>query len=376
MKKRKKNPSFIEVLSKKGKRFWIVLTAIVLAAVLLCVGLVSALTASAAVYRFGGATLREDAYGYWFASYKYAYLVQYKELGATDSASGWEKTDESGRTYEDIFYEMIDEEIRIRFLAATVFDSAGYRLSDARYKELSTLIDELNEERFGERGFTVLKEDYGVSKRAVKQVALYEQKYRALYENMFADGSVIYADEYRQALKTFYEKYYLRYNMIYVKNDKASALEAALADGVTEEEFTALEAVYNPADHKITSGNYPNGIYLYAGGNYTGVFTEELIAAFGEANAVGKWVKKADASGAGYYFVMRYALDEEPYRSSDEKIKNCFTDLPTYAASYLYRTYLSDLLGELTSLGIAEGYTVAGTKACADYNVIRLLGNA
>lgn len=375
MTKKKNKPTLKAWIATRSKRFWIALVAVLCTVALLTAVLISVLTASAAVYRFGGATLREDAYHYWFASYKYAYLSDNKALGITDTADGWAQTDEDGRSYGEIFYEMIDTEIRIRFLAATVFDSAGYRLSDKSYEELNTLIDELGEERFDERGFSVLKDTYGVGKRAVKQVALYEQKYRALYENMFADGSVVYTDAYRHSLKEFYEKYYLRYNMIYVKNDKVAELEAALADGVTEDEFTALEAAYNGADHKVTSGNLPNGIYLYAGGSYSRVFTAELLSAFAEANAVGKWVKKADADGNGYYFVMRYALDEEPYRSTDEKVKNCFFDLPTYAASYLYREYLTEQLGEIKSLGVAEGYTVAAVKACADYNVVRLLGN-
>ena len=375
MSKTKKRSTLKAWLCQRTRRCWIVSASVLLALALLITALGVALNTAAAVYRAHGVTLREDAYRYWFASYKSVYLTENKELGVTDSADGWAKTSEEGVSYGALFDGMIDEEIRLRFLAAALFDGAGYRLSDGDYEELNTLIDELGEERFDERGFSVLREQYDVGKNAVKQVALFEQKYRALYERMFSDGAVVYSDAYRNSLREFYEKYYLRYNMIYVKAQSAAALESALADGVTEEEFTALEAAYNDTEHKITSGNYPNGIYLYAGGSYSRIFTAELISAFAEANEVGKWVKKADASGEGYYFVMRYALDEEPYFSEDEKVKNCFADLPSFAASYLYRAYLKEQLVGVSAFGVAERYSVTNVKTCADYNVVHLLGH-
>ena len=53
----------------RKKRFVFGAVALLLALAVLTVGLVMVLNASPAVYRFGGAVLREDAYSYWFSCF-------------------------------------------------------------------------------------------------------------------------------------------------------------------------------------------------------------------------------------------------------------------------------------------------------------------
>lgn len=372
----------------KKPRFFVVAVAVLLVLAILVAALVLTLTAAPAVYSFGGATLREDAYSYWFACMKYKFHADYRALGIEDTAAGWGALGEDGRSYEELFYDMIDEEIRLRFIAASLFDSQGYTLSSDDRLSLDTLIADLGLESFGEIPLDVLEETYGISKNTVKQTALYEQKYTALYKEMFSDVSVIYSDTYRDALETFYQTYYYRYNMIYLPDSVGDTVIEALEDalwqrenvgtsavtGVTEERFTALEAEYTDENFKVTSGNYPNGIYLYAGGSYAKVFSAELLSAFSEANEIGKVVKKRNADDNGSYYVMRYALDKTPYLSEDTRVSDCFRDLPNYAGAYLYRTLLRKELGKIVSHGVAEGYTVAGTVSCKDYNIVQLIG--
>ena len=170
-----------------------------------------------------------------------------------------------------------------------------------------------------------------------------------------------------------------------VGGDVIEALEAALwqdgnagvsaVTGVTEERFTALEKEYTDENHRVMSGNHPNGIYLYAGESYVNNFSAELLSAFAEANEIGKVVKKRNADDSGSYYVMRYALDEKPYLSSDERVTAGFKNLPNYAGAYLYRKLLRDELAKIVSHGIAEGHTVAGAFGCKEYNVVQLLGS-
>ena len=372
----------------KKTSFWIATVALLLVAAILIGLLVYASSLAPAVYDFEGATLREDAFAYWFACLKYVYQVRYKSLGIADTEAGWAEIGADGRSYESGFYEMITEEILLRFVAASLFDADGYVLSDADYGEISALLEELDTESYGEVPMDVLKEKYGVSSRTVKQTALYEQKYAALYRALFSDGSVIYGSAYADRLAEFYTKYYSRYNMIYVEDsvgeEKIRALEAALwpagnvgesaVTGVSEELFTQLEAEYATGEG-VTSGNYPNGIYLYSGESYTAAFSEELYSAFTAADEVGKVVKVRSADGKGSYYVMRYALDEAPYLSEDTKVQAVFEKLPEYAGAYLYRALLRDELAKIVSHGVAETYTVAATKSCRDYNIINMLGN-
>ena len=182
------------LLQRRSSRLVILVAAILLLAI---VGLLiaDALTSAEPVYGFEGATLDEDAYGYWLACLKYVYQVRYKSLGIEDTEAGWHALGADGKTHEETFFSMIDEEIRLRFVAATLFDAEGYALSDAAYGRLDTLVDELSTEAFGEIPFRVLKDTYGVGKRTVKQVALYEEKYEALYATLFRDEGVVYAEE-------------------------------------------------------------------------------------------------------------------------------------------------------------------------------------
>ena len=372
----------------KKKRFLLGAVALLLVLAILIVALVLTLTAAPAVYGFGGATLREDAYSYWFACMKYKFHADYRALEIEDTAAGWGALGEDGRTYEELFYDMIDEEIRLRFIAAALFDSQGYSISSTDRLSLNALISDLDSESFGEIPMEVLKKTYGISKNTVKQTALYEQKYLALYKELFSDASAIYSESYREALKTFYETYYYRYNMIYVPDSAGESVIETLEDalwqgenvgvssvtGITEERFTALEAEYTDENFKVTSGNYPSGIYLYAGESYAREFSDELLSAFSEANEVGKIVKKRNADDNGSYYVMRYALDDAPYLSDDTRVSDCFRDLPSYAGAYLYRGLLRRELKKIVSHGVAEGYTVTGTVSCKDYNVVQLIG--
>ena len=371
----------------RGKRRGVLLglIAAALTVAILLSALVLALTASPVAYTYGGASLREDAFSYWFSCLKYEYLVHYRDLVIEDSAEGWAKTDDNGVSYNESFSEMIRDEILLRFAAASLFDSQGYTLSKADYNALEELILEFEAESFGEVGFRVLKETYGVKKSTVKQVALYEKKYAALYTALFSDVSAVYTAQYRASLEEFYEKYYARYNMIYIGDaigeERIETLENALfgglaedktvGTGVSEETFTSLEADYSEPGQGITSAKHPNGIYLYAYENYAGAFSDELLSAFRLADEAGKVVKVRDAANKGSYYVMRYALDKEPYLSDDSLVLASFADLPTYASTYLYRALLEEELADIVSCGIADGYRVADVFTCKDYNVVR-----
>ena len=348
-----------------------------------------AFTGGPTVYSYDGAQLREDAYAYWYACLKYDYLVYYKALEIEDTPEGWAALGADGRSYAEAFDEVIREEILLRFIAASVFDSEGYALSDSSYSAIHSILDEMKTERFGDVPFDVLEEKYGVGERAVKQEMLYEKKYAELYARLFSDPSAVYGDEHSIALRSFYEKHYSRYNMIYVEDSVGSvhidALEAKLwpdgnvgeaaVTGVSEEDFKSLERNYTMGTG-VTSGNYPGGIYLYDGESYTNTFSAELLSAFEAADEVGKIVKVRSAENDASYYVMRYALDSEPYLSENKEIAACFSKLPSYAGAYLYRQLLKDELEHVKSHDIAEGYTVTNVTACEDFcNAVRLLGN-
>lgn len=360
----------------------VALTAAVLAVCLLTVALLSIyLPAGAVCYRFGGETMREEVYRYYFACLKYDYQVRYKALNISDTPEGWQKTGQDGKTFEEAFKSAIEEELRLRLVASRLFDSLHLSLSKADYADIDQLLSDLETYSYDESPYTVLKKTYGIrAKRVVKQVALYEKKYAALvYELFGADGSGVLNGEYREDLALFYEKYYYRYNVIYVKDDNAennAVIRAALSDGTDPAEFETLESTYS--DMSVTSGDYPHGIYLYGGGSYSYTTTgldDTLLAAMRSLDAVGDFTETRNDGDGGTFYVLRYALDEEPYLLDEDWVETAFADLPATASVFVYRRQLTEHFDEIeTGAPVAE-QTVANSISCGDYNVIRMLGN-
>ena len=322
-----------------SKRTVLAIVAVFLAVVILALSLTLLLTRKEKVLRYEGYALREDTYAYWFSAYKYQYLIAYKHLGISDTESGWAQIDEgSGKSYNDAFKSAIDREIALRFIASVLFDKSGASLSESDLEAIGTTLDDMEEYAYGEKMYKVLKNEYGVSRSDLKRIALYETKYKALLSVRFgADFSGVYAAEHKEALAEFFSKHYKRYNVVYLSDEKNSAAQKDLRDfiagGTTEEAFTEWERDYS--ESRVTE-NYPNGIYLYDGMRYGNLFSAELLSAF-DSLEVGECTEVRNAKDNGSYFVMRYALDEAPYLSSDTKVQKSLDGFAEYAARSLYR---------------------------------------
>ncbi len=365
-----------------GNKRAVALTAILLAVCILAATLLAIyLPAGAVCYRYGGRAMREEVYRYYFACLKYDYLVRYKALGISDTPDGWQKVGEDGKTLEESFKSVIEEELKLRLIASRLFDSLGLSLPASDYEDISKLLSDLETYSYDESPYTVLKETYGIrAKRVVKQVALYEKKYAALVYELFGeDGSGVFSAEYKEDLALFYEKYYYRYNVIFIKDDSpisSGLIRDALADGVTPAEFEALERDHS--DMSVTSGDYPHGIYLYGGGSYNAATTgldDSLLAAMRTLEKAGDYAEARSDDDDGTFFVLRYELDDAPYLEEGEWVKTAFADLPATAAVYLYRRHLAEQLDEIKTGAPIAAQTVAAAIACKDYNAIRMLGN-
>lgn len=365
-----------------GNKKAVAITAILLAVCILAVTLLAIyLPAGAVCYRYGGRAMREEVYRYYFACLKYDYLVRYKTLNISDTPDGWQKTGEDGKTFEETFKSAIEEELMLRLVASHLFDSLRLSLSESDYEDIDKLLSDLETYSYGESPYAALKETYGIrAKRVVKQVALYEKKYAALVYELFGqDGSGVFAAEYKEDLALFYEKYYYRYNVIFVKDDSpfsSGLIRDALADGVTPAEFEALERDYSDMD--VTSGDYPHGIYLYGGGSYNAATTgldDSLLAAMRTLEKAGDYAETRSDADDGTFFVLRYELDDAPYLEEGEWVKTAFADLPATAAVFLYRRHLTEQLDEIKAGAPIAEQTVAAAVACKDYNAIRMLGN-
>ncbi len=362
-------------ISKKKRILIAVIAALLLAGILAGV-LFAAFTYSPTVLRYGSATLNERTYAYLLACYKYELLVANKSLGIDDTAASWQKTDEGGRTYEELFKEAADREIALRFIAASLFDARNEGLGAAYYSAIETALSEMESYSYGEDVYGILSERYGVGKTELKRTALYEAKYLALKDSMFGtDGSGVYDAAYAERLEAFYKENYLLYNVIYLSDAKSAAkqteLEERIAVGMTEESFRDFETAHS--ENRVTE-NYPHGIYIYKKADYTSVFSAELLSAMGSLTEAGAITSARDKNGEGTYYVMRYALPSEPYLSDDKKVAHSLSGFAGYAAAVLYREELEACLADaMWVTEIQNAYTVASTLKAQEYNIVRFL---
>lgn len=340
-----------------------------------------ALSYSPSVMTYGGASLREDAYAYWFACYKYEYLTAYKQLGIEDSEEGWEKETQDGERYGDAFKAAIDKEIAMRFIASVLYDKSGEELSESVLSSLSDTMKEMEAYSYGADMYGDLKDSYGIRKAGLKRVALYEIKYKALLAYRFgSDYSGVFASEYAEELAQFYSEHYSRYSFVYLSDEKNAdtqdALRTALAAGLSDAEFLEWEREFSEAvlndGQTAVNEKYPNGIYLYDGMRYDSVFSATLLNAFYALGDEGEVTEVRTENGT--YFVRRLSLDEKPYLSKDEKVQSSLEGFAEYAARAFYRAELEECLDDvLTERSITDTYTLARVKKEALYNIVNLI---
>lgn len=360
-----------------GKRRLYAVIAAALALCLLAGGILLLADRSPIVMRYGGSTLREDAYSYWFSCYKYQYLVAYKNFGIEDTEAGWAVQAEDGKSYGEAFKAAIDKEIAMRFVASALYDATGATLSESALSSLEGVIADMEDYSYGEDMYDALKESYGIRKAQLKRVALYELKYKALLSYLYgADYSGVYGAEHKDAVESFYQTHYKRFSFVYLSDesgaDEQASLRKNIAEGIDETDFAEWEREYS---EQPISEKYPDGIYLYDGLPYADVFFDGLLSAFHALENAGDTVEIRNETNSGSYFVMRYSLPKEAYLSTDEGVKKSLGGFAEYAARALYREELEAHLADVeASDALIAAYTLPAVKKEKDYNVVNLLG--
>ncbi|MCQ2386452.1 MAG: hypothetical protein MJ078_07255, partial [Clostridia bacterium] len=304
-------------MTKKKKT--VILTALI-SAVVLTAGLFWGLAPKGkAVFSAGNTVLREKPYTYLFACYKYEYLAKYKALQIPDNQGGWNRKDENGVPYGEVFKEEIDKTLRMKVAAADWFDRMGFSLSDGVFADISDALNRMETYSYGESPYELLKKRYGISLRELKETAVLEKKYEALYEALYGEGGKLAASVDPEGTEAFFQDRYKRYNLIFVENGNPTALQAidSYLGSVSGAEasaaaFTELEALYS--SYSVTKGEYPDGIYLCRGVDYSDVFSSELLAGFASLTADGEYTSFPSAEGDGVFYVMQYPLNPGAYK--------------------------------------------------------------
>ncbi len=367
-KQTKKQPNKKE--SKKpllSKKQWLLAALSLLLVAGLLLGGILLLTRPPVVYAYEGVSVRQPLYDYWTACYKYAYLISRKDLGIEDTPRGWQETDESGKTYQELFYEEIEGAVRRRIVASALFKKEGLSLSSETYATIGKIVD-----NFGyydeETPLRDLKEAYGVSKRNILQIGIWEAEYTALRAHLFGeDFSGVYADAYKDLCEKRYAETVTRVRFVYIpynETEEIAALNAAFADeDLDEAAVITLQKNYNHLP--ISQEKYPNGYYFcYALENPTQGFDNGLQKAIAALEKVGDKAIEENESQTGRWYVYRCELDKEGYRN---------TQIPGFAESVANEAYYALLNERVAQITVGKGtpiLLIADIKACREYNMV------
>ena len=270
------------------------------------------------VVSLGTAGVSEDVFRYYLASYKYEFLVQYKEDGLRDMGDmdeGWRSISSDGvRTWEARFYDEFSDFLARKIAAAALFD-ASYSLSATSRKEINTRLQSVIEANGGKAKTNELLSLYGCDTEDLRRAMTLDYKGAMLYQVLYGtDGSGLPDG----LLEESYQKEYACVKTVFIRTKgklqsdgtnqeltaeekedaerRIATLESYLEDGMDEKEFLALQEQFNEDE---VADAYPNGIYLSKNSIYDEAVIEKSLALKAGESAIVR-------GEYGAYLIYRY----------------------------------------------------------------------
>ncbi len=318
-------------LPRRKNRLRAALAAAV-ALALLALSLVLFLPRRPAVFSYRGLSVDGEMYAFWFSVLKKDYMVRYGISGTKDTPEFWAEAGEGGVTNGDLLTAKIDEAIKAKLVAASLFDRGGFSLSSLQRTAVNTYLDEqIANAGGGDRAaLETVAAEYGTTVDALKRCALIDAKAELLYSYLYkydgsglpaADKESYYRSTYRR-VKILYLNKEIRYSLDaggnktetrltepekYARAQTDAALSALLPGGVTEEVFDGYLATSDEALHVA----YPSGLYLYDGIDLSPVLPEAAVLEAALSLEAGQAVRVETEEGVRY--LLGYALDAGAY---------------------------------------------------------------
>ena len=340
--------------AKGGKKKILLASVAVLLILALCVGLVLLFVPRDPALTFRGVSVDSEMYAFWFSMLKTDFMRRHGIRSTEDVAATWAtKSDVEGKTWGQLLNEEISEAIKLRVVAAMLYDELGLQMTTSQKKSIQEYYqDMLTYVADGDKGkMETLTEKYGTSAAAIKRCAAFDLKADLLYYHLsLENGKGLTAEE----LISYYTKNYCRVKVVYINNDykaivdesgvrvetalteleqaanaqQKAALDAYFADEASEgvsyatEDITAeiFETYLAGSDEALHSeGVYPNGLYVTRILDLvTPGLLEEKVYLEALDMKEGDLVRVETESGVRY--LLGYALDTAPYNRTESEV--------------------------------------------------------
>lgn len=176
------------------------IAALVLAAVMMTLSLVSCSGMGTTVMELGGTVITENMIEFWLSRYKAQFVYYYgdaicQQYDLDNIEQFWPIKDESGsgKSYDEIMSEFIYENAETYLCALYLFDQYGLSLPKETEDEIDAYIAELCQENASgsKSEFNSILETYGINRSQLRELYLIDEKVDYLQEYLFgANGTL------------------------------------------------------------------------------------------------------------------------------------------------------------------------------------------
>lgn len=294
----KNKPTYVKIL--------VAAIALLLVACIAVGSLLFAFRDEPTVVSLGATGVTQPMFDYYLASYKYDFLIQYKEDGLRDMGNSWRALSSDGvRTWEERFYDEFEESLARRIAAASLFD-ASYSLSAKSRDEINERMRIVTDANGGKGKTGELLARYGCDTGDLRRILTLDYKIEMLYTILYGtDGSGLPDG----LLEKTYQEEYARVKTVFIRTKakegaqelgaealedatrRIATLEEYLADGMNEQEFLSLQSQFN--EDKEGAQKCPNGFY------FSMLLGEEAVNAYGASV-----IEKAISMKAGEFAMV------------------------------------------------------------------------
>ncbi len=324
------------------------------------------------VLRYGGLTVTEEMYAYWFSLYKEQRMISYGIYGYQDAlAATWDApSDTEGLTVGEKITAEIHNDIKMKLVAAVLYDKLGATSPISQRAYIKDYYEEMLEYRAGgsRAELRALAEKYGTSIKAMKKCAAIDLK-AELYFKYLEDTST--GEMTNVEVNAFYTSNYKRFKVLYLNSEVRGTMEngervevelteqeKAARLAIDRELFTYLyngenagtmtvekfEAYLKNSDEGLhAEGFYPDGLYVSRYNSLgVGVLEDEVIEEVGHLREGDLLRVETDA---GIRYIFNYPLLSAPFNSAD--LEPFFYGFFSNAAAYTVAARVSAKVTEV-----------------------------